>query len=438
VEAGASIGEDDDGGIGLGAEGGVGGEAGGGAAVIVGGVFGAIVPGKGDMGAAGGVGTELVRGCQCRLQSRVAFGVEVGGEIGEHVPGGGADGTGACEGVEVPGVDGEVLFVVALEEALLLTGREVDGGIGKAEGGGNLVVEMLGVGLPRPVGEGLAEEAEAEIAVAVIGIGRFGDTVGFEIGVELGRVIIGVGVGTVNWPEVGGHAGEARAVGGEIEEGDFGALRFGDGAAGEELADGFVVTGFAFGDHTGEQEAGEGFGDRPDFEERVRSGDAVGHDLAFGVAPYADGDAGVWRERGHVLVHDGGDVADGDGGGRGGEGEVEDGGGAGVDGEVDGPEEAHGGVEQEDGQAECGRGGGDFGEEHSGCTDRERGEDEDVAAVREGGIPAEDGEEADGEHGGGDQEVLGDQGEDVALGVRSFRTAAEDGAEGTENGEEDE
>ena len=109
-----------------------------------------------------------------------------------------------------------------------------------------------------------------------------------------------------------------------------------------------------------------------------------------------------------------------------------------MDGEVDGPEEAHGGVEQEDGQPECGRGGGDFGKKHGGGADGEWGEDEDVAAVRERGVPTEDGEEADGQHCGGDQEVLGDQGEHVPLGVGSFRSTAEDGAEGTENGEEDE
>ncbi len=70
--------------------------------------------------------------------------------------------------------------------------------------------------------------------------------------------------------------------------------------------------------------------------------------------------------------------------------------------EEHGPEQPSEGVESEDGERKRRSEGGEFGEEEGLGSHRQRPEDQHIAAIGEGRVPAEHGEEADDDHGGGD------------------------------------
>ena len=70
------------------------------------------------------------------------------------------------------------------------------------------------------------------------------------------------------------------------------------------------------------------------------------------------------------------------------------------------PKQAGDSVECADGDTEAGGGGSHPGEKDGPGPDGQRSEHQHVAAVGKDGVPAKHGEEADGEHGGGEEEVL--------------------------------
>ncbi len=169
------------------------------------------------------------------------------------------------------------------------------------------------------------------------------------------------------------------------------------------------------------------FRNRGDFlEEGIGLGDAISKDAVHAIFGDADGEAGAGAEGaageggGEVAIHHGLDAGGVHGVRRGVERKRRDGLRLGLGGEGERPDKAGSAVKQRDGEGQGGGDGGHFGGKHGAGADGERGEDEDVAAVGKRGIPTEDGEESDDEHGGGDQEVLGDHGEDEACGGRQF------------------
>ena len=291
-----------------------------------------------DVGLLDGGGEGFAVGCGERGRWKV-IGMELRVEVSEHVGGGGADSAGTGERVEIPGVGGLELRVVALDEAGLQRGREGDSGVGHVERAGDLLVEEFGVGDAGAVGERLTEKADAEVAVFEFGVGREGDAVFGDLGVEELGAVVGVGVLGIGGREVAGHAWEAGVLIAEIEQGDLGAVGFGDGVGWEKIADGFVETNFLLLDHLREDERGEGLGDGADFEDGVGLGGAVGEDAADAVLKDADGDAGVGGGSECAVVECGGEVAIEDGlevvGGDGRDGGSGGGGGATADGSAE-------------------------------------------------------------------------------------------------------
>ena len=242
------------------------------------------------------------------------FRVELRFEVGKHVVGGGADAAGAGKGDEVPGVGGLVVGVVTRDEVGTHVGREEDGGMGHAQRACDLLVEELWVGDAGAIGECLAKQADAEIAVEKRRVGGKCNAVLGDEGVEMGSVVVGVGVGRIGGRKVVGHARQAGVLDAEVEERDLGAGGgFGDSAGREKLAHRLVKADFVLLDHLREDRGGEGLGDGSDFEDGVVAGGAVGEDFALAVLEDADGDAGVGAgcERsggeggGEILVEDG-------------------------------------------------------------------------------------------------------------------------------------
>ncbi len=182
-------------------------------------------------------------------------------------------------------------------------------------------MKQFGVGNAGAVGERLTEKADAEVAVFEFGVGRKGDAVVGDFGVEKLGAVVGVGVIGVGGREVAGHARKTGVLIAEVEESDLGAVGLGDGVGWEQVADGSVEADFLLLDHLREDECGEGLGDGADFEDGVRLGGAVGEDVADAVLDDTDGDAGVRRGSecavleggGKVAVEDGLEVVGGDG-----------------------------------------------------------------------------------------------------------------------------
>ena len=199
----------------------------------------------------------------------------------DHVGGTGAKGACAGEGFEGPVGAGFGAFV-SRGETFLRLGVQGDKGVGHAEGFGDAVDDELIPGGVVLSGEEVAEETDGEVGVGGGvwgGAGEFGD---MEEIVEGGAVVggVGVGAGVRVWADVGGEAGEAAGVGGELFESDGGDVGVGEGEVGsEEIAEGGGEGEFFVGDGLSEEKSGEDFADGADFEE-VAFGSEIGDAFA--------------------------------------------------------------------------------------------------------------------------------------------------------------
>ncbi len=210
----------------------------------------------------------------------------------EQVWDGGAQGAAAGDGREVPVWGGFAAFSggnVAGDETLLLVRTELDGGVGHAQGLGDVLLDELEVGRLGDGFEDVAEEADGEVGVFELA-DAFAAFVAVEEFVEVGGAVVEVGVGGIfeDGPdEVSGEPGQAGVVGAEASQGDG----FGEVGQVEEIRDCIVEVDCAVLAQFREEDGGEDFGDGANFVNGIIAGQVgLAEVVGFGLAVLADAD----------------------------------------------------------------------------------------------------------------------------------------------------
>ena len=132
------------------------------------------------------------------------LGVELCREPGEHVGCRGVQGAGTGKVGKGPGRNNVALRIVALNEALLQCWGQINEGFAEVEWPGHLVGEQTRVWFSGAHGERLPEQLYAGVAVGVRRCGIPGDAMMAQEAVELGNVVVGMGVRGVADDEVVG------------------------------------------------------------------------------------------------------------------------------------------------------------------------------------------------------------------------------------------
>jgi hypothetical protein len=159
---------------------------------------------------------------------------------------------------------------MAVRQPLFQVRRELDCGVAHRERAGDAVVHEVLVGRPAPPGERVPQEADADVRVVVPGADVACERVAAQEGVELLDRIVGEGIVSVLRREVRRHAGKARRVGRQLDQGDASPAALGHpDAIGQVFGDRIVQADLAPPHHVAQQERRKHLAVRADLEQRV-------------------------------------------------------------------------------------------------------------------------------------------------------------------------